>query len=211
MYLGTCTSNYSVAYYLPTVLNEFGYKASDAQVQTIPIYAAAIVAALITAWASDRLRHRFSFVMLGAAINVIGYIVLLAQAGLSVKVKYMSLYFVVCGLWIGSPVEIVWIASNLGGHYKRAIGSAIQVASGNLSGFIASNVFITKQAPGYPAGYAVALAMTVVAAAAATTLFVGYRWENRRRCLGERDYRLHADRERNKNLGDDHPGFRYAL
>ncbi|KAL8790075.1 MAG: hypothetical protein Q9213_000777 [Squamulea squamosa] len=211
MYLGSTTSNYSISYYLPTVLNEFGYKASDAQVQTIPIYAAALVSALIAAWLSDRLRHRYSFVIIGAAVNVIGLSVLLAQASLSVKVKYMALYFVVCGLWIGSPIEIVWIASNLGGHYKRAIGSAIQVASGNLSGFIAGNVFIAKQSPRYPVGYGVALGMTVVAAASATALLVGYRSENRRRCRGERDYRLQASSEKTKNLGDDHASFRYAL
>ncbi|KAL8774444.1 MAG: hypothetical protein Q9209_000817 [Squamulea sp. 1 TL-2023] len=211
IYLGSCTSNYSISYYLPTVLNEFGYKASDAQVQAIPIYAAALVSALIAAWMSDRLRHRFSFVILGAAINVIGLIVLLAQASLSVKVKYMALYFVRCGLWIGSPIEIVWIASNLGGHYKRTIGSAIQVASGNLSGFIAGNVFIAKQSPRYPTGYGVALVMTVVVAASANASLVGYRSENRRRCRGERDYRLQTNREKLENLGDDHPSFRYAL
>ncbi|KAL8688123.1 MAG: hypothetical protein Q9218_005885 [Villophora microphyllina] len=211
MYLGTCTSTYSISYYLPTVLKEFGYSASDAQVQTIPIYAAALVVAIFTAWTSDRLRHRFGFVILGAAINVIGYIVLLAQAKTSVKVRYMALYLVECGLWIGSPVEIVWIASNLGGHYKRAIGSAIQVATGNMSGFIASNVFITSQAPRYPVGYGVALGMTVVAAVAATVLFASLRRENKLRDRGGRDYRMRREKAELDNIGDDHPEFRYAL
>lgn len=211
MYLGTCTSNYSVAYYLPTVLNELGYKASDAQVQTIPIYMAALAAALIAAWTSDRLHHRYSFVMVGAATNILGYIILLAQAGVSVKVRYMALYFVVGGLWIGSPIEILWISSNLGGHYKRAIGSAIQGAFGNLSGFIASNAFISNQAPRYPVGYGVALAMTVCAAAAATVLYLGYGRENRRRDRGERDHLLHETNRGDDNLGDYHPAYRYAL
>ncbi|KAL8676401.1 MAG: hypothetical protein Q9186_007075 [Xanthomendoza sp. 1 TL-2023] len=210
MYLGTCASNYSVAYYLPTVLNELGYRSSEAQVQTIPIYAAGFVFALAAAWSSDRLHHRFGFVILGAAINILGYGVLLAQSSVSVRVRYMSLYFVVIGLWIGSPVEIVWIAGNLGGHYKRAIGSAIQNAMGNISGFIASNVFITNQSPRYPVGYGVALAMSVVAAAAATTLFLGYRGENTHRDRRGRDYRLEESEVRGNDLGDDHPGYRYA-
>ncbi|KAL8719452.1 MAG: hypothetical protein Q9225_003541 [Loekoesia sp. 1 TL-2023] len=211
MFFGTCTSTYSLSYYLPTVLKEFGYTSSDAQVQTIPIYAAALVVAFLTAWISDTLRHRYTFVILGAAINAIGYVVLLAQASLPVKVRYMALYLVECGLWIGSPVEVVWLTSNLGGHYKRAIGSAIQVATGNMSGFVASNVFITSQAPRYPVGYGVALAMTVVAAAAATVLFLGLRRENRRRDCGGRDYRLQVSGEGGDDIGDDHPGFRYAL
>ncbi|KAL8662028.1 MAG: hypothetical protein Q9202_005082 [Teloschistes flavicans] len=211
MYLGTTTSTYSVSYYLPTVLKEFGYTSSAAQVQTIPIYAAGLVVAFLTAWSSDRFRHRFGFVILGATVNAVGYMVLLAQRHVRVKIRYMALYLVECGLWIGSPVEIVWITSNLGGHYKRALGSAIVVASGNMSGFIASNVFITNQAPRYPVGYGVALGMTVFAATAATVLFLGLRRENKRRDRGGRDYRLQCSKEVLDNMGDDHPGFRYGL
>lgn len=211
MYLGTCVSIYSVSYYLPTVLSELGYSASDAQVQTIPIYAAAFVVAIVTAWMSDRLRHRYGFVILGAAINIIGYIVLLAQASVSVKVRYFALYMVECGIWIGAPVEVVWLTNNLGGHYKRAVGSAIQVGMGNLSGFVASNIFITKQAPRYPVGYGVALAMTVLAGVAATVLYLGLKRENTRRGCGERDHRLQMSREELDNIGDDHPDFRFAL
>ncbi|KAL8731705.1 MAG: hypothetical protein Q9181_004216 [Wetmoreana brouardii] len=211
MYFGTCVSNYSISYYLPTVLSELGYSASDAQVQTIPIYAAGLVAALVTAWTSDRLRHRFSFVIVGAGINVIGYIVLLAQANVSVKVRYMALYLIECGLWIGAPVAIVWVTSNLGGHYKRAVGSGIVVAMANMSGFVSSNIFIPGQAPRYPVGYGVALAMTAVAALAGTVLYLGMRQENRRRERGERDHRLLLEKEQLDNVGDEHPDFRYAL
>lgn len=211
MYLGTCVSIYSVSYYLPTVLSQLGYSASDAQVQTIPIYAAAFVVAIVTAWTSDRLQHRYGFVILGATINIIGYIILLAQATVSVKVRYFALYLVECGIWIGAPVEVVWLTNNLGGHYKRAVGCAIQIGMGNLSGFIASNIFITTQAPGYPVGYGVAVAMTVLAFVAATGLFLGLKKENMRRACGERDHRLRMNKDVLENMGDDHPDFRFAL
>ena len=160
---------------------------------------------------SDRLQHRYGFVILGAAINIIGYIILLAQATVSVKVRYFALYLVECGIWIGAPVEVVWLTNNLGGHYKRAVGSAIQVGMGNLSGFVASNVFITKQAPRYPVGYGVALAMTALAGVAATVLYFGLKRENTRRGRGERDHRLQMGKEELDNIGDDHPDFRFAL
>lgn len=212
MYLGTTVSNYSIAYYLPTVLSGLGStSSSSAQVQTIPIYAAGFAVALLTAWASDRLQHRFGFVILGAAINALGYAVLLATGRVSVKVQYMALYLVESGLWIGSPVEVVWLANNLGGHYKRAIGTAVQLAMGNLSGFVAGNIFIERQAPRYPVGYGVALAMTGVAAAAATGLYMGLGRENGKRERGERDYRLGLEKEVLDNIGDDHPRFRFAL
>ena len=211
MYFGICASTYSLSYYLPTVLTELGYSSSDAQIQTIPIYAAAFVAALATAWTSDRLHHRFSFVIIGASINIIGYIILLAQAAVSVKVRYMALYFVLCGLWIASPVAVVWLSNNLGGHYKRAIGVAIGNAMGNMSGFVASNVFITSQAPRYPVGYGVVLGTSVLSGLAATVLYVGLRRENRKRDRGERDEHFRMSKEELDNAGDDHPQFRFAL
>ena len=211
MYLGTVVSNYSVAYYLPTVLSGLGYTSSEAQIQTIPIYAAGFAVALLTAWSSDRLQHRFGFVMLGAAINAIGYAVLLATERVSIKVRYMALYLVECGLWIGSPVEVVWLTNNLGGHYKRAFGTALQIAMGNMSGFVASNIFIETQAPRYPVGYGVALAMTGVAGGAAAVLYRGLKRENDKRKRGERDYRLALGKEELDNIGDDHPQFRFAL
>ncbi|KAL8785862.1 MAG: hypothetical protein Q9195_008457 [Heterodermia aff. obscurata] len=211
MYFGTVVSNYSIAYYLPTVLAGLGYTSSEAQIQTIPIYAAGFAVALLAAWVSDRLQHRFGFVMLGAAINAIGYAVLLATERVSVKVRYMALYLVECGLWIGSPVEVVWLTNNLGGHYKRAIGTAIQIAMGNMSGFVASNIFIEAQAPRYPVGYGVALAMTGVAGGAAAVLYQGLKRENNKRDRGERDHRLGLGKEELDNIGDDHPQFRFAL
>ncbi|KAL9603434.1 MAG: hypothetical protein Q9219_001121 [cf. Caloplaca sp. 3 TL-2023] len=212
MYLGTVVSIYSISYYLPTVLKEFGYSSSAAQVQTIPIYAVALVVALLTAYFSDRLHHRFTFVILGALINAIGYIILVAQVSLSVKVRYMALYLVESGLWIGSPVEIVWVTSNFGGHYKRAVGCAMVNGMANSAGFIASNVFVTEQAPRYPVGYGVALGMTGVAAGAATVFYAGLKKENQRRDRGERNGRLVGlGKEEVENLGDEHPGFRYGL
>ena len=211
MYMGACASTYALSYYLPTVLTELGYSSSDAQIQTIPIYAAAFVAALATAWASDRLHHRYSFIMLGALINIMGYIILLAQANVSVKVRYMALYFVLCGLWISSPVEVVWISNSLGGHYKRAVGVAIGNAMGNTSGFIASNVFINSQAPRYPVGYGVVLGMTVLTGVAATGLYWGMRRENRKRDRGDRDEVFELSKEELDNAGDDDPRFRFGL
>ena len=211
MYFGVCASNYALSYYLPTVLTELGYSSSEAQVQTIPIYAAAFVVALATAWTSDRLHHRFSFVMIGVSINILGYIVLLVQAAASVKVRYMALYFVLCGLWIASPVVIVWASNNLGGHYKRAIGVAIVNGMGNMAGFVAGNVFIASQSPRYPVGYGAILAMSVLAGVAATMFYLGLRRENRKRDRGERDELFEMNKEELDNAGDDDPRFRFAL
>lgn len=91
---------------------------------------------------------------------------------------------------------------------KRAISSAFQVGFGNLGGIVASNVYVTKEAPLYPTGYGSSLGLLWVCAAACTVLFLGVTVENKKRDRGERNHRLEepdAD-----NLGDDHPHFRFA-
>lgn len=36
----------------------------------------------------------------------------------------------------------------MGGHYKKSIGSAMMIGLGNAGGLVASNVYVTKEAPG---------------------------------------------------------------
>ena len=78
----------------------------------------------------------------------------------------------------------------------------------NRGGIVASNVFITTQAPSYPTGYGVSLGLVWVCALACTAFMLGLRAENKRRDSGERDWRLET--EDADNLGDDHPHFRFT-
>lgn len=108
-------------------------------------------------------------------------------------------------------MAIVWLANNLSGHWKRAIGTGIQVSLQNIVGLVAANVFVSREAPHYLTGYTTALAFTVVGGVAATAMFFAMRRENMRRDDGDRSYRLCRPEEEVRNMGDDHPVFRFAL
>jgi hypothetical protein len=99
---------------------------------------------------------------------------------------------------------------NMGGHYKRAIATALQIGLGNAGGIVASNVFITKQAPRYKTGYGTSLAMLLMCGVMCTVFFFGLRAENNKRDDGGRDYRYEKERGELENMGDDHPGFRFT-
>ncbi|KAK4549097.1 hypothetical protein LTR36_007553 [Oleoguttula mirabilis] len=105
-------------------------------------------------------------------------------------------------------VTIAWVNNTMGGHYRRSISSAVMIGFGNIGGIIASNIFITSQAPAYPVGYGVSLGLLWMCALACTGLLLGLRAENKRRDRGERDWRLET--EDADNLGDDHPHFRFT-
>ena len=205
-YFGIVNTGYAGSFFIPSIVRDLGYTSAAAQVRSIPIFVVATVTALLTAWVSDRLQHRYYFCMVGLAVSAIGYILLLCQAHLSVGVRYFALFLVVPGGYITQPVTLVWLSNLVSGHYKRSVASAVQVGIGNIGGIVASNIFLDSEVPRYTTGYSVSLAMLGICALACTAMFWFVGFENRKRERGERDTRLEEDDR--DNLGDDHPGFR---
>ena len=125
-------------------------------------------------------------------------------------VRYAALYFVEAGAYISLPLLWSMMANNVSGRYKTAIATGLQIGLGNSGGIITSLVFPATQAPLYRTGFAVNLALLVMAAVLMVGFVVGLRVENGRRKRGERDYRLRLPQDQVCNLGDDHPDFRFV-
>lgn len=208
MYFGVVTTGYAGSFFIPTILTEMGYAAAQAQLRSIPIFVVGAVVSLVVAVLTDRLRHRFAFCILGVCIASIGYVLLLAQGGLSTGVKYFALFLVVPGGFVTQPVTLAWVQNNMGGHYKRSVSAAMMVGLGNMGGIVASTVFLEKERPRYQTGYGVSLGFLWICGAACVVFLVGVCRENRKRDRGERDWRLEG--EWVDNLGDDHPKFRFT-
>jgi hypothetical protein len=209
MYFGVNTTGYATAFFIPTILREMGYTSSSSQLRSAAVNMTAVVCMLATAYATDKLRNRYFATLLGPAIACIGYIILLAQGGLSPGVKFFATFLITCGAYMAQPVTLGWLNNNMGGHYKRAIAAAVQAGLGNLGGVVASNIFLIREAPRYPTGYGVGMALIIVTSLACTGFFFGIRRENMKRDRGDRDYRYQAPIEEQQNMGDDHPKFRF--
>ncbi|RDW59879.1 hypothetical protein BP6252_12966 [Coleophoma cylindrospora] len=214
-YVCATTTGYSTAFFIPTILNEFGYSPSSAQLHTIPVYAVSFVLTLFCAWWSDRVQHRYTFTIGGLLLAVIGYIILLAQGSLHIQhrlpigVRYAAIFFITAGNFITQPLVVVWLTNNLAGHYKRSFGAAIQIGIGNFGGIIGSNIYLPSESPYYKTGYSTGMALLLVGGLLSTIQFLGMRYENMKRDNGGRDYRFSLPEERLENLGDDHPHFRF--
>ncbi|CAM1505060.1 Fc.00g106970.m01.CDS01 [Cosmosporella sp. VM-42] len=211
MYMGIGTTGYAGVFFMPTILLEFGWKAEDAQIQTIPVYVLSAGCMLISAWFSDRFKHRYGFILTGACIATLGYAMLLAQEGKSRDYKFAAVFLINGGGYIATPICLAWLQNNLSGHWKRAFGSALQVTLGNVAGIVGANIFLINESPTYKTGYGTALGMLWMGTLSATTMFALMWRENKKRAAGERDYRLSAPEEELKNMGDWHPSFRFTL
>ncbi|KAF3760744.1 putative MFS transporter [Cryphonectria parasitica EP155] len=207
-YLGIVNTGYSGSFFVPTIIEELGYEAQQAQARSVPIFLVAAVLCLITAYLTDRLQHRYAFTMLGVLVATVGYVLLLCQQHISVGVQYFALFLIVGGGFTTQPVTLAWLSNNVSGHYKRAIASAMQVGFGNCGGIVASNIFVQAEQPLYRTGYGTSLGLVWLCGIACTVMFFGVLHENRKRHRGDRDWRLEeADVD---NMGDDHPSWRFS-
>ncbi|EXJ68281.1 uncharacterized protein A1O5_08896 [Cladophialophora psammophila CBS 110553] len=210
MYLGIVTTSYSGAFFTPTILKQLGWTSIHAQVMSIPIFIFAAFCALTCAVVSDKLRHRFGFILAGCLVATIGYAILLNMHHVSVGVRYFALYLIVGGGYIAQPITLVWLNNNVSGHYKRSVSAAMMVGFGNCGGIIASNMFLTSQAPEYPLGYSLGLGLVWLCVLSSVIFLFYIRRENRLRDQGRRDDRYNLPDDEKNNLGDDHPGFRFT-
>jgi cyanate permease len=99
MYLGIVNTGYGGSFFTPTILNQLGPKWTPvrSQVMSIPIYIVATVMALTTAFLTDRLKHRFSFIIIGCCIATVGYAILLSMKHVPVGARYLALFFITGG------------------------------------------------------------------------------------------------------------------
>ena len=99
MYLGIVNTGYSASFFTPTILNQLGptWTPVRSQLMSIPIYVVATVLALTTAFLTDRLKHRFAFIVIGCCLATVGYAVLLSMTHVPVGGRYAALFLITGG------------------------------------------------------------------------------------------------------------------
>jgi len=154
----------------------------------------------------------------GFSIAVIGFIGMLVSRRYPhvPGVSYFFLFFISSGLYCPFICIVCLVGNNLAPSSKRAVGMALLISVGNLGGICGSNIFIAKQAPRYPLGFSVGLAICCCAIVMAYVLRIAFRKENEKKdkfMEGKTDEEIRAmytDQEL-LDLGDKSPFFRYTL
>ncbi|KAI6120136.1 major facilitator superfamily domain-containing protein [Pisolithus croceorrhizus] len=172
---------YGITFFLP-----FGYDTAISQLLTVPVYLAAAISMISVARFSDSMKIRFPFIIISALVGLAGYIIQITDA--STGVKYFGTFLAVIGGYSGFPCVIGWLANNLHGKYKRAVGMAIQVGMGNLGGVIASNIFQAQDEPRYILAFALEIGfLCMVLIVAVFTVYAYHRANIARIASAKRD------------------------
>jgi len=208
MYLGLIVPAYSYAFFAPQIITGFGYGAIQTQLHSVPPWACAFAFAMIIAFLSDKFRHRFLFTLIPIFLAIAGFAILLRVHN-RLHLEYAALFMITMGTYSAMPVVVCWFNMNLGGHHRRAVGTAWQVGFGNIGGIIATYAFLQKDAPYYHNGYAICLGFICLSATACCLYAVAVTAENRKRNKAPVNVGL-TEYEKTE-LGDMSPDYRYLL
>ncbi|KAI1144003.1 MFS general substrate transporter [Hypoxylon sp. FL0543] len=206
MYFGLIVPAYSYAYFAPTIISTYHYDPIQTQLHSVPPWAASFGFSLLTAALSDRVRHRAAFALLPLSMGIAAFATLLKVHN-NTPVQYAMLCLVTMSTYSVLPIIVCWFSMNLGGHHRRAIGTAWQIGFGNIGGIIATFSFLSKDAPYFPNGYSICLGFTCVSGLASALYLVSIHLENQKRKKAVRNVGL-SEYEKTE-LGDLNPEFRY--
>jgi hypothetical protein len=135
---------------------------------------------MLIAFCSDFTRHRFVFTLIPISVAIAGFGILITVHH-DHKLEYAGLFLVAMGAYSAMPVIVCWFTMNLGGHHRRAVGTAWQVGFGNIGGIIATYAFLSTDAPYYKKGYTICLAFLCLSAASCCAYAVAVLAANRKR------------------------------
>lgn len=150
---------FSVVYFVPSIVQGWGYNTLQTQLHSVPPFAAALGFTLVSAYLSDRLRLHSPFIFLALALLITGLAILLTIHGTKTfSVEYAAICLTAMGsIGIGGHV-VCWYVMNLQGHVERSLGSAWMICFGGIAGLVATFAFMKKEAPYYLTGYSLSLA-----------------------------------------------------
>ncbi|KAI9729072.1 MAG: hypothetical protein M1828_000157 [Chrysothrix sp. TS-e1954] len=216
MYFAILIPGYGYAYFAPTIIKQLGYSALKTQLYSVPPWAAAFGWTLILAYLSDKTAHRSTYVIFSTCLSLVAAVTLYS-VHTNTNVEYGMLFLFVAGAYGAIPIMACWYTMNLGGHYRRAIGTAWQVSIGQVGGIVAVYSFLKKDAPDYKPGYSISLAFLALSIAL-TVLYTILCWsenkrkERRRAEIGGGRYEETTQSgEKKEDLGDLSVNFRYML
>ncbi|OBZ65753.1 putative transporter C11D3.18C [Grifola frondosa] len=208
MYFTILVPAYGYAYFAPTIIQGLGHSSIRTQLLSVPPWGCAFVLSMIVATASDYFKHRFTFILVLTAVALTGFIILLVEHH-NTKLQYAALYLAAIGMYSAMPITVCWFNTNLGGHRRRAVGTAWQVGFGNFGGIIAVFTFLAKDAPKYIHGYSICIAFLCLFVLVNVVYFFGVTFENRMRDRLQASGASVLSEDEKKCMGDLNPDYRY--
>jgi sugar phosphate permease len=208
IYSGLLVPGYAIALFSPTIINELGYSAANAQLLTVPPFVIGGIGTIIVGIYSDKHNTRGPYIIGGALVSLVGYILLYCsvRAGPS----YVGACLAAAGVYPTVAIVLAWAGSNAGGDLKRGVVLAMVIGIGNLGGICSSFIYIDP--PRFHIGHGTIMGFLSLSIIMSLFAMWDYNRLNKNKeaqCLTEnitddRGYEF-------QDMGDASPLFRYTL
>ena len=195
MYFGCNVSFSSLPVFLPTILEEMGFSAINAQGLTAPPFFLSFLITAVTPWIADRTQQRGAMVIGLAAIRGVGYTILATAR--SVAARYFGVFLAAAGLFpaianilpgsesvhpelVRRPSLLKPDADNQGSDTRRGTGIVLLNLVGQCGPLSGTRLYPSNEAPFYTKGQAICAAFMFSTAALALGLRTLPARENRK-------------------------------
>jgi len=224
MYMGFDGPLYAFSLFLPSIINELGFKATEANLLSVPVYVWGCLITCVIGFLGDRIANRSKINIALLSLGMVAYIILLVSK--KAALSYFATFLAVSAIYPTIPNSVAWVSSNVEGSYKRSVTLGMAIGFGNINGAVTSNIYRANDRPFYRLGHGVVLAYIGVGLICSCIFLVLLKRENARRDRGERDEVIdgvdnknadkrnghyHSVQEARIEKGDEWSGFRYSL
>ncbi|KAF0475776.1 major facilitator superfamily domain-containing protein [Gigaspora margarita] len=188
--------NFVLNFYLPTLVNQLGYDAIQAQLMVIPPILVSTVVTTFNSWCSDRYNTRAWNILIGYSFSIIalvGMIATRADDPSLYKLRYFFLILLACGAYSVLPILFSWCICNNLGQYKRSTALAMIFTSAQMGGIVGILIYPANDAPSFLMGNSICLASVILSAILVTVLKFYLESLNKKRdliILANHDYKL---------------------
>ncbi|KAL8813286.1 MAG: hypothetical protein Q9223_007077, partial [Gallowayella weberi] len=131
----------------------------------------------LSAYLGDRFHVRGPILVCNALIALVGLPIM--GFATSSNVRYFGVFLVTAGSNANIPTSLAYQANNVRGQWKRALCSAMFVASGGIGGISGGTIFRAQDKPRYVPGISAAIACNVLVIVCVMGLSGYYMYANR--------------------------------
>ncbi|PSN62040.1 hypothetical protein BS50DRAFT_613134 [Corynespora cassiicola Philippines] len=173
----------SMPVFLPTILRDMGYESITAQGLSAPPYLVAFLVVLLTAYFSDRLRTRSTFIIVHSLLATFGYgsIAVLGHYKSSyTTLRYLALYPATAGFFSAITIIITWTINNQESDSQKGTGMAILNVIGQMGPLVGTSIFPKEDGPWYVRGMTICAIFMSLVGILATVLRLVLQRQNKR-------------------------------
>ncbi|KAK4454515.1 major facilitator superfamily domain-containing protein [Podospora aff. communis PSN243] len=211
IYMGCDMPLYAFSLFLPSIITGMGWGDNgvvQAQLFSVPPYAAAAILTVVIGIVADRTRARGLCNIIVSVFGIIGFTMMLASS--TPAVQYAGTFLGALGIYPCISNTITWMANNTEGVYKRGVVLGFVIGWGNLNGVVSSNIYFNS--PRFVVGHSVVIGyMALFLFGGSLLMTILLRRENAARRRGDRDRWVQGlGEEEIERLGDQRPDFFYT-